>query len=206
MPNVEQKLPYGSKVAIREQIKELYVKGEWNEDTNKLEFLSIDRIMDKYKFDISKQYIQQTCKKEKWTTLRGLIRTKLKEQTTFNDLREIINTSSDYEKRQLRIVEKIHILIDAYLDRYLHLFDEYAPIPEQPEEISIRDIKDITVSLKNLGDVTNSILGQDNRLLNLSKEITEIETNAKKSVKSDNTLSQLEHEALQLLNQIKGME
>lgn len=205
MTNLDYKSLYGSKREIREQIKDLYIKGDWNEETGKLEFNSVDKILDKYKFDISRQYVQVTCKKEKWTTLRGLIKHKLKEQTTFNDLREIINTSSDYEKRQLRIVEKLHILIDKYLDKYLHLFDEFAPVPEIEEEISIRDIKDITVSLKNLGDVTNSILGQDNRLLNLSKEITDIEENAKKSLKSDNPLGDLEKQTLKLLEELKGI-
>ena len=148
---------------------------------------------------ISYEYVQQLSFKGKWKARKLIIQNKINETKTENELREILSASSTLDAMALEAVTKLYRIVNLGLATYDDVFtDEYKSdydLDNLPE-VNTKDLLAYVNTVEKLITIQRRLLGEDDPVTSIYKEIKQLESNAKDD-KSD-VLSELEKQLKEL--------
>lgn len=116
------------------------------------------------KYGCSMMTIRLRSQKEKWLIQRAQFKRKLKIQTSEVDLNDLIGEGTRFDSLHLESLEKVQRLVEHYLEPYIELINNPDLELEELKPLSIRDLKDITVIIKDSHTTVRSILGEENTM------------------------------------------
>jgi len=144
-------------------ISKQYIQGITTKDANtgnmKVRFPTHEELCEKH--GCSLITIRSKAQKDKWLVQRAQFKRKLKIKTSEVRLDDLIGEGTKFDSYHLKSLEKIHKLIDSYLDPYMKMIDGTNDGYEEEETkpITIRELKDITSIIKESHLTVKSILG-----------------------------------------------
>jgi hypothetical protein len=104
--------------------------------------------------------IRAKSQEEKWTIQRAQFKRKLKIKSSEVCLDDLIGEGTRFDSLHLSSLEKIQKLIDFYLEPYITGINNGFENIENLTPITPRDLKDITIIIKDSHNTVRSILGE----------------------------------------------
>ena len=148
---------------------------------------------------ITYEYVQQLSFRGKWKARKLIIQNKINETKTENELREILSASSTLDAMALEAVNKLYKIVNLGLATYEDVFsDEYKldfDLDNLPE-VNTKDLLAYVNTVEKLINIQRRLLGEDDPVTSIYKEIKQLESNAKDD-KSD-VLTELEKQLKEL--------
>ena len=191
------------KVSDWNEVKSHYIKGVWSEPLSKIIYPTLQDLADVY--GISVGTIWNKSKDGNWNKLRTLFRAKIREKREAAELRAIISESAQYDASALELIKKLlvvaHLKMTPYQQYYGDALDlDEVEVDEVPETLSIKDLRDLTGTAKELVALTRTIIGED-ETSSIHEEIKNIRLESQKETGSDEKVSELEKQ----LREIKSV-
>jgi hypothetical protein len=145
------------------EIKQEYIQGIFDNVTGKTHYPSIRELSETHSLSVST--LRFHSEKERWGELRSLVKAKLKERRTAEEIKTMLSASSGFDSSTLEAAEKAFKIIN-------HEFDGYLSNAGTEESIvDPRKIKSLVDSLVQLNQLTRKILGDDVTIEGISEEL-----------------------------------
>lgn len=145
-------------------ISKEYIQGVEIKDINSgqktIRFPTHEQLCEKY--GCSMITIRQKAQQDKWLIQRAQFKRKLKIKTSEINLYDLVGEGTKFDSYHLNSLEKVHQLVEMFLEPYMLLRENGFNDEVEVKELSIRDLKDITVIIKDSHATVRSILGESN--------------------------------------------
>jgi hypothetical protein len=189
---------FTKKVEDWDTVRYDYVHGVVDESTGKTTFPTLKELAEKY--DVSPVTVRMQSMKGKWSRLKALVKSKLKERRDVSELRDVLSASASFDSSTLDAADKLFKLINAQLDEYV----EELKSPKHDEEsgnqrIDPKNIKMLTDSIARLNAMTRNLLGDDGSVQSIAAEIQQLEEEQREDSSSETKVNQLQS----MLNEIR---
>lgn len=147
-----------------------YILGYWDVKQGEHIFPTIAQLAERYK--CSTDYLYRISSKNKWSVIKTVTQTKVKQNRTIEDVRRILSISSTQDARTLENIEKIHDLAGNYLDRMEIELGEMEDVINSRFADNLKKVAD-TMGLVN--KLSHSIMGEDGRRETLYEDLEKLQ-------------------------------
>lgn len=175
------------------EIKQEYIQGIYDNVAGKTHYPSIRELSETH--GVSASTLRFHSEKERWGELRNLVKAKLKERRTAEEIKSMLSASSGFDSSTLEAAEKAYRIINHELDGYL------SNVGTEESLVDPRKIKSLVDAMVQLNQLTRKILGDDLTIEGVSEELKLLQEENK--IERDGSNSAKLTELQSMLNDIK---
>lgn len=184
-----------------ESIRNDYISGWYNEITGEYIYPTYEKLAEKYNCAMT-----TICKKgseENWNKMRVLLKSKIKERRTYNEIKEVIGIAAKFDSEALESISDSYEILRTYLNIAKKAVIENELSDEEIINSEIpNNIMKVTNSLEKLVNINKKILMDDTNHKSLQNELKELKEELTKEIKG----KEEENEMSNLIDMQKRLE
>ncbi len=189
---------FRKKIDDWEQVRNDFINGHLDEG-GKRQFPSYQELAEKYGVAVGSIYNKSS--QEKWSKIRTLTQTKIKEKREAAELRAIVSESATYEAMALEMIYKLlklgHLKVHKYREFYDRDFNFEDLDTDALPEIDVKELQTLASTTKELVNLARRIIGDD-QSSSLQEELRNMRSKVKTELGSEEKIIQLQKQLSQI--------
>jgi hypothetical protein len=162
------------------KIRDDYIMGWYQEVEKCYYYPTINEIAEKFR--VSEAAVRKRSKTEAWNKIREILKAKIKEKKTIEDVKTIITLVSSFDARSLECMDSIYKTSNSFLQKLKDYVEHIDFVDEEDlsnfiNKSAVADnILKITNALVKVNDLNKKILSEEGSKKNFQQELETITT------------------------------
>ncbi len=166
-----------------DKIRNDYISGWYDENNGEYIYPTYEKLANKYNCSIAT--VSKKGMDENWNKMRLLLKSKIKERRTYNEIKEVIGIAAKFDSCALESISDSYEILQTYLHKTKKVMveDEIDDMELVFNSDIANNIMKVTNSIEKLVNMNRKILADDTNHKSLQNELKELKEELTKDLK-----------------------